>query len=60
MTTFGYDSIKYFHLRFKLYLWAKDCCSMKLDPLTNATVIGDVIKFIETEREKDDVQRPKI
>jgi ribosomal protein S28E/S33 len=33
---------------------------MKLDPLTNATVIGDVIKFIETEREKDDVQRPKI
>jgi hypothetical protein len=22
---------------------------MKLDPLTNATVIGDVIKFIETE-----------
>ena len=37
---------------------AKDCYSMKLELLTNATVVDDVIKFIETER-RHDVQRPE-
>ena len=39
---------------------AKDCYSMKLDMLTNAAVVDDVIKFIETEKEKNnDIQRPQ-
>jgi len=38
---------------------AKDCYSMKLDLLTNADVVDDVIKFIETERERHDIQRPQ-
>lgn len=37
---------------------AKDCYSMKLDLLTNATVVDDVIKFIETEK-RNDIQRPE-
>ena len=36
---------------------AKDCYSMKLELLTNATVVDDVIKFIETKG--NDIQRPK-
>lgn len=36
---------------------AKDCYSMKLDLLTNATVIDDVIKFVEERR--NDIQRPE-
>lgn len=36
---------------------AKDCYSMKLDLLTNADVVDEVIKFIENEREKHDIQR---
>jgi DNA-binding MarR family transcriptional regulator len=36
---------------------AKDCYSMKLDLLTN--VVDDVIKFIETDRDKHDIQRPE-
>jgi hypothetical protein len=37
---------------------AKDRYSMKLELLTNATVVDDVIKFIETEKEKNnDIQR---
>jgi DNA-binding MarR family transcriptional regulator len=38
---------------------AKDCYSMKLDLLTNASVVDDVIKFIEIEKEKHDIQRPE-
>lgn len=37
---------------------AKDCYSMKLELLTNATIVDDVIKFIETEK-KNDIQRPQ-
>ncbi len=37
---------------------AKDCYSMKLDLLANATIVDDVIKFIETEK-KNDIQRPQ-
>jgi hypothetical protein len=36
---------------------AKDCYSMKLELLTNATVVDDVIKFIETK--SNDIQRPQ-
>jgi hypothetical protein len=33
---------------------AKECYSMKLDLLTNATVVGDAIRFVsESERSKD-------
>ena len=35
---------------------AKDCYSMKLELLTNATVVDDVIKFIE---KGNDIQRSK-
>jgi hypothetical protein len=38
---------------------AKDCYSMKLELLTNATVVDDVIKFIGSETEGNDIQRPK-
>jgi len=33
---------------------AKDCYSMKLDLLTNATVVDDAIRFVsESEKSKD-------
>ncbi len=38
---------------------AKDCYSMKLELLTNATVVDDVIKFIGSETKGNDIQRPK-
>jgi hypothetical protein len=31
---------------------AKDCYSMKLDPLTNATMVDDVIRFV-SHKSKD-------
>jgi hypothetical protein len=32
---------------------AKDCYSMKLDLLTNATVVDDAIRFVASEKSKD-------
>jgi hypothetical protein len=32
---------------------ARDCYSMKLDLLTNATVVDDAIKFVASEKSKD-------
>ena len=33
---------------------AKECYSMKLDLLTNATVVDDAIRFVSTNKAKDD------
>jgi hypothetical protein len=36
---------------------AKECYSMKLDLLTNATVVDDAIRFVsESEKSKDNVR----
>jgi hypothetical protein len=35
---------------------AKDCYSMKLDLLTNATVVDDAIKFISSNKSKDKIR----
>ncbi|MFL6393784.1 MAG: hypothetical protein ACJ708_03895, partial [Nitrososphaeraceae archaeon] len=32
---------------------AKECYSMKLDLLTNATVVDDAIRFVSCDRSKD-------
>src|SRR6188472_3948559 len=34
---------------------AKECYSMKLDLLTNATVVDDAIRFVASEKSKDEV-----
>ena len=36
---------------------AKDCYSMKLDLLTNATVVDDAIRFVASEKSKDKERR---
>jgi hypothetical protein len=38
---------------------AKDCYSMKLDLLTNTTVVDDAIRFVASERFKDKEGRVK-
>jgi hypothetical protein len=34
---------------------AKECYSMKLDLLTNATVVDDVIRFVSSNKSKDNL-----
>jgi hypothetical protein len=38
---------------------AKECYSMKLDLLTNATVVDDAIRFVSSNKSKDNKTRLK-
>src|SRR6266487_5162966 len=42
--------------KIQALLLAKECYSMKLDLLTNATVVDDAIKFVASEKSKDKVK----
>ena len=37
---------------------AKECYSMKLDLLTNATVVDDAIRFVSSNKFKDNLRSP--
>jgi hypothetical protein len=37
---------------------AKECYSMKLDLLTNATVVDDAIKFVSSSNSNEDDKKP--
>jgi hypothetical protein len=39
---------------------AKDCYSMKLDLLTNATVVDDAIRFVSSNNQKEEGQQQQI
>jgi predicted transcriptional regulator len=38
---------------------AKDCYSMKLELLTNATVVDDAIKFVSSKLKEKSIEKPK-